>query len=157
MGGASKWKRMNCLEKFPTTPPLFFGKSYCNFVSISCSKSPVQRSKICNKNFWIENDPWPPPFGLFRKFIYFGGATRPLYWKNNPLRQTTLLTWVDGWLNSRTSDNVRAWGTLGLIMILVTVPSWLWVNTHRLIHFSLLCLAGVLLLKIIIGQCLMII
>ena len=33
--------------------------------------------KICNINFWIENDP-PPPLELFRKFIQFGNLTRPL-------------------------------------------------------------------------------
>ena len=32
-------------------------------------------SKICNINFWIEND---PPLELFRKFIRFGVRTRPL-------------------------------------------------------------------------------
>ena len=38
------------------------------FVSISCSKSPVWRSKICNINFWIGND---PPFGTFPKIHPF--------------------------------------------------------------------------------------
>ena len=34
-------------------------------------------AKICNINFWIENDP-PPPLELFRKFIHFGRERRPL-------------------------------------------------------------------------------
>ena len=34
-------------------------------------------AKICNINFWIENDP-PPPLELFRKFIRFGDAILPL-------------------------------------------------------------------------------
>ena len=33
--------------------------------------------KICNINFWIENDP-PPPLALFQKFIRFGCRTLPL-------------------------------------------------------------------------------
>ena len=32
--------------------------------------------KICNINFWIENDP-PPPLELFQKFIRFGCGTLP--------------------------------------------------------------------------------
>ena len=32
--------------------------------------------KICNINFWIENDPLP--LELFRKFIQFGAAILPL-------------------------------------------------------------------------------
>ena len=35
-------------------------------------------AKICNINFWIENDPPPPPLELFRKFIRFGRGMRPL-------------------------------------------------------------------------------
>ena len=35
------------------------------FVSISCSKALFKVPKICNINFWIEND--PPPFGTFPK------------------------------------------------------------------------------------------
>ena len=35
-------------------------------------------AKICNINFWIENDPPPPPLELFRKFIRFGRERRPL-------------------------------------------------------------------------------
>ena len=36
--------------------------------------------KICNKNFWIENDnpPTPPPLALFEKFIRFGSGILPL-------------------------------------------------------------------------------
>ena len=34
-------------------------------------------AKICNINFWIENDP-PPLLELFRKFIRFGRGKRPL-------------------------------------------------------------------------------
>ena len=34
-------------------------------------------AKICNINFWIENEP-PPPSELFRKFIRFGGGRLPL-------------------------------------------------------------------------------
>ena len=35
------------------------------FVSFLCQKNPVQKSKICNKNFWIGND--PPPVWNFSK------------------------------------------------------------------------------------------
>ena len=45
-----------------------------SFVSFLCQKSPVQKSKFCNINFWIGND---PPLDFFRKFIRFGGAIRP--------------------------------------------------------------------------------
>ena len=33
--------------------------------------------KICNINFWIENDP-TPPLALFKKFIRFGSGTLPI-------------------------------------------------------------------------------
>ena len=37
-------------------------------------------AKICDINFWIENEPpLPPPSELFRKFIRFGGGRLPLY------------------------------------------------------------------------------
>ena len=39
-------------------------------------KKPYLRSKICNINFWIGND--PPLLELFRKFIRFGDAILPL-------------------------------------------------------------------------------
>ena len=37
--------------------------------------------KICNINFWIENDlppPAPPPLEIFQKIIRFGSGTLPL-------------------------------------------------------------------------------
>ena len=56
-------------------PLLIFGKLCCRFfktypentpfVSFLCQKNPVQKSKICNKNFWIGND--PPPVWNFSK------------------------------------------------------------------------------------------
>ena len=52
---------------------------YCSAKTSSqpaLSKSPVKRTKICNINFWIEND--PPPLDLCRKFICFVRATCPL-------------------------------------------------------------------------------
>ena len=71
-------KRMNFWKssKRPLTPPLLiFGKLCCRFfktypentpfVSFLCQKNPVQKSKICNKNFWIGND--PPPVWNFSK------------------------------------------------------------------------------------------
>ena len=50
--------------------------------------SPVQRSKICIINFWIEND--LPPFELLRKLIRFDTATRPLCsrWKKRNLQMS---------------------------------------------------------------------
>ena len=36
--------------------------------------------KICNINFWIENDP-PPPLALFQNFIRFGSRILPLWRK----------------------------------------------------------------------------
>ena len=48
------------------------------FCVIFMLKKPYLMSKICNINFWIENDPPPPPLELFRKFIRFGVRTRPL-------------------------------------------------------------------------------
>ena len=38
-------------------------------------------AKICNINFWIENDPPPPLQNFFRKLIRFGGARLPLWIK----------------------------------------------------------------------------
>ena len=61
-------------EKFQTTPPLIFGKSCCGFFPEFMTEEPLIMAKICNINFWIEND---PPSELFRKFIRFGGAIRP--------------------------------------------------------------------------------
>ena len=41
-------------------------------------KALLKVPKICNKNFWIENDP-PLQFGtFFRKYIRFGSWTLPL-------------------------------------------------------------------------------
>ena len=77
-GGGSK---VSC---FPMCPVLIFlFKLLKNipwkypFVSFLCQKSPVQKSKFCNINFWIGNDP-PPPSELFRKFIRFGRDRLPL-------------------------------------------------------------------------------
>ena len=39
--------------------------------------------KICNKNFWIENDA-PPPWSLFRIFIRFGASALPLSLSKSP-------------------------------------------------------------------------
>ena len=63
-GGGSK---VSC---FPMCPVLIFlFKLLKNipwkypFVSFLCQKSPVQKSKFCNINFWIGND--PPPLRNF--------------------------------------------------------------------------------------------
>ena len=73
--------RTSKTDEFSEESPLIFGKLYCNFFNwlrslqklpFSWSNSPVQRSKFCNTNFWIENDPSHSEF--FRKFIRFGGA-----------------------------------------------------------------------------------
>ena len=37
----------------------------------------LRKAEICNKNFWIGNDP-PPRLELFQKFIRFGGVMLPL-------------------------------------------------------------------------------
>ena len=47
-----------------------------HFLWFSCQNSPVQKSKFCNINFWIGNDP-APPSELFRKFIRFGVGRLP--------------------------------------------------------------------------------
>ena len=39
-------------------------------------KAPFKVPKICNINFWIEDD--PPPLALFRKFIRFCSLALPL-------------------------------------------------------------------------------
>ena len=96
-GGHKKMDEFS--EKFQTAfdpPPLIFGKLCSNFFlqisfseiydaicfkGLACycsaktssqpalSKSPVKRTKICNINFWIEND--PPPFGPLPKIHLF--------------------------------------------------------------------------------------
>ena len=40
-------------------------------------KALFKAPKICNKIFWIENDP-RPPLELFQKLIRFGSANLPL-------------------------------------------------------------------------------
>ena len=42
-----------------------------SFLSISCSKSPVSISKICNTNIWIENDPPTPGFFLSKVHLFW--------------------------------------------------------------------------------------
>ena len=45
--------------------------------------------KLCNKKFWIENDPFPP-LVLFRKFIWFGSRTLPLgFWVGTSTMRVT--------------------------------------------------------------------
>ena len=60
-------KRMNFRKicKRPLTPPLIFGKFSCKFISNFMLKKPVERFKICNIHFWIENDP-PPALPLWK-------------------------------------------------------------------------------------------
>ena len=61
-------------EKFQTAfdpPPLIFGKLCCNFFLKFMTKVSSIMAKICNINFWIENDPSPPPFGTFPKIHPF--------------------------------------------------------------------------------------
>ena len=64
-------KRMNFRKrsKRPLIHPLISGKPCCNSFIISCSESPVWRSKICNVNFWIQDD--PSPLGNFPKIHPF--------------------------------------------------------------------------------------
>ena len=64
-----------CSKRPMTHPPypLIFGKSYCNFVL----KSPVWRSKQ-NLQYNFLDCKRSPPLEHFRKFIRFGGTTRPL-------------------------------------------------------------------------------
>ena len=58
LGRVTVPKRMN-LRKSSKRP--FLENNIAIFFRISCSKSPDERSKICNINFWIENDPpWHP-------------------------------------------------------------------------------------------------
>ena len=59
------------LKKHTLNPELLF------FLSISCSKNPFKVLKICNINFWIENDP-PPQHNL----QHFQGGTSQ---KNHPV------------------------------------------------------------------------
>ena len=74
-------------SKRPLTPPLLiFGKLCCRFfetypentpfVSFLCQKNPVQKSKICNKNFWIGNDP-PPVWNFSKNSSVLGGWSFP--------------------------------------------------------------------------------
>ena len=64
-------KQMNFRKnsKPPLTPPLIFGKSYCKFFPKFVTELSSIMAKICNINFWIEND--PPPFGTFPKIHLF--------------------------------------------------------------------------------------
>ena len=60
-------------EKFRTAfepPPLIFGKSCCGFVPKFMTEVPFIMAKICNINFWNEND-LPPSFGTFPKIHPF--------------------------------------------------------------------------------------
>ena len=50
-------------------PPSFFGKLYCKFFLKFMTEVSSIMAKICNINFWIEND--PPPFGTFPKIHPF--------------------------------------------------------------------------------------
>ena len=71
-------KRMNFRKSSKrqlTLPPSFFGKLYCKFFLKFMTEVSSIMAKICNINFWIEND--PPPLELFRKFIHFGRERRP--------------------------------------------------------------------------------
>ena len=68
---------MNFRKSFkrPLTPsPSFFGKLCCKFFLKFMTEVSSIMAKICNINFWIENDP-PPPFGTFPKIHPF--------WKGN--------------------------------------------------------------------------
>ena len=65
-------KRMN-FRKSSNWPLPHFQKIMLQFFP----KKPCLRSKICNMNFWIENDP-----PLFQKSIRFVGTTGPLaHWE----------------------------------------------------------------------------
>ena len=44
----------------PDPSPHFPKKTYCKLFLENAQKSPLWRSKICNINVWIENDPSPP-------------------------------------------------------------------------------------------------
>ena len=78
-GGGGGGSKVSC---FPMCPVLIFlFKLLKNipwknpFVSFLCQKSPVKKSKFCNINFWIGND--PPPSELFRKFTRFRRGMLP--------------------------------------------------------------------------------
>ena len=59
------------------------------FVSFLCQKSPVQKSKFCNINFWIGND--PPPLGIFPKIHPFWEGYPSLSgWSRAPTVPTVL-------------------------------------------------------------------
>ena len=59
-------------SKRPLTPrpPLIFGKLCCKFFLKFMTEVSSIMAKICNINFWIENDP-PPPFETFLRFHLF--------------------------------------------------------------------------------------
>ena len=50
--------------------------NYSSFYQFHAQKALFKVPKICNINFWIEND--PSPLEVFRKFIRFDTLTRPL-------------------------------------------------------------------------------
>ena len=72
------------LEKFQTAvdpPPLIFGKSCCRFFPKFMTEVPLIMAKICNINFWIGNDPPPPPLRNFSEnSSVFEGTGFPYSW-----------------------------------------------------------------------------
>ena len=68
------------LEKFQTAfdpPPLIFGKSYFNFFPKFMTEVSSIMAKICNLNFWIENDPPPPLWKIHPSWKGNASLTRP--------------------------------------------------------------------------------
>ena len=73
LGKLSPSKTDEFSEKFQTAfdpPPLIFGKLCCTFFPKFMTEVSSIMAKICNINFWIENDP-PPLFGTFPKIHPF--------------------------------------------------------------------------------------
>ena len=68
--------------------------------------------KICNINFWLEND-LPSPLALFQKIIRFGRGTLPLVWYCYRVFRSKLMKSVENhWVRSLTEYSKLRWGPL---------------------------------------------
>ena len=75
-------------------PPLIFGKSCCAFFPEYMTEEAFIMAKICNINFWIGNDPTPPPpFGTFPKIhrYWYQRASLSLHTRPQNAPQNSIL------------------------------------------------------------------
>ena len=73
---------------WPPAPPLIFGKLRCNFFPKFMTEVSSIMAKICNINFWIEND--HTSFGTFPKIHPFWKGSASLILGQKP----RFLTWI---------------------------------------------------------------